>query len=168
MNVTVEGKIKKSLAKNLHFAASFYAKRLLHPRTLPHVYLDIEVSSKFPMQGECILEDWDSYKPRWFNISLRNKPSDDCIFLTLAHEMVHLKQYVKKELRVDEKITDEQYRGTWLGEHWYPKKDQHHYFDSPWEIEAYGKERGLHSQWLDIMEAKDNACFDVQVMLQKK
>lgn len=56
---------------------------------------------------------------------------------TLAHEMVHVKQMVLGQLRID---VDEYGFAThyWLG-----KKNTDKYFDRPWEIDAWAKERLL-------------------------
>jgi hypothetical protein len=64
-------------------------------------------------------------------------------FLTLlAHEMVHVKQYAKGEL-IDNglatKFLNKSYR------------ESYNYWESPWEIEAHGRERGLVT-----MYARDN------------
>lgn len=48
---------------------------------------------------------------------------------TLAHEMVHVKQYVKKEM--PEKLSE--------GDYW----------DRPHEIEAHGRETGLFIRWVE-------------------
>jgi hypothetical protein len=48
---------------------------------------------------------------------------------TLAHELVHVKQYVKKEMPKD--ITE--------GDYW----------DRPHEIEAHGRETGLFIRWCE-------------------
>lgn len=86
---------------------------------------------------------------RSFVIEIYDDPTE-CIFETLAHEMVHIKQYAKRELG-DEitlaKGTKEYSVTKWQGKFWKPKKREDSYFDSPWEIEAYGRGIGLHSRW---------------------
>jgi hypothetical protein len=58
--------------------------------------------------------------------------------LTLMHELVHVKQYVNSELfdYVDG-------RTRWKGAIYENSKDMESYYDSPWEIEAYGRTEGL-------------------------
>lgn len=58
---------------------------------------------------------------------------------TVAHEMVHVKQYARRELHPS---TD-----TWLGKTYNPKKVS--YWDLPWEIEAHGRECGLFVRWCE-------------------
>ena len=59
----------------------------------------------------------------------------------VAHELVHIKQYLNNELfdYVDGKA---RYKGQVF--HSGHSDDLEKYFDSPWEIEAYGREYGLY------------------------
>lgn len=59
----------------------------------------------------------------------------------LAHEMVHVKQYVKGEL-VD--LDDEKHPTRFLNKSY---NSEYNYWESPWEIEAHGRERGLMSMY---------------------
>ena len=56
--------------------------------------------------------------------------------LTLAHEMVHVKQYVRHELK-----EPTVWKGTNIN------TDKVEYWDLPWEIEAHGREIGLFVRW---------------------
>ena len=58
---------------------------------------------------------------------------------TLAHEMVHVKQYARREL--DPSID------AWCGKTVNPKKVN--YWDLPWEIEAHGRETGLFVRYCE-------------------
>lgn len=55
---------------------------------------------------------------------------------TVAHEMVHVKQYARRE------ITG---KDTWLGK--FVNSKTVNYYDLPWEIEAHGREVGLFLRW---------------------
>lgn len=134
--------------KILEEAAEFFAAQLLHPRTAKCIELDLEIVDKLDVQGECISED-DCKNPRFFTIRLRKQKLDEMI-KTLGHEMVHVKQYAKNELSKQMRMTR---RGLgigskWHGEWWDPKGKEDDYWDSPWEIEAYGREVGLHHKWV--------------------
>jgi hypothetical protein len=143
MIVTVEG--TESKAEILAEAARFFAKELLGSRMAKNLIIDIEVLKKFDVEGCCGNED-ETKRSRWFTISLKDRKIGDMI-QTLAHEMVHVKQYVRNELgnksvlvcRGDKIVL----RSQWMGEVWEPKGNEDAYFDAPWEIEAYGRERGL-------------------------
>jgi len=58
---------------------------------------------------------------------------------TVAHEMVHVKQYARNELSP--------YGSIWCGKTYNPKKVS--YWDLPWEIEAHGRETGLFVRWAE-------------------
>jgi len=148
MQITVTGAFKK-LSNELAEAARFFANQLMHPRMVQNIQLDIELYNKLDVNGECVSED-DTKNPRWFTINLRKKmPEGEDMLQILAHEMVHVKQYAKNELSKQMRMTR---RGIgigskWHGEWWNAKAKEDEYWDSPWEIEAYGREVGLIHKW---------------------
>lgn len=77
----------------------------------------------------CVKADARSKKP-----VIRMKDA----ILTIMHELVHVKQYANSELfdYVDG-------RTRWKGSVYDNSKDMESYYDSPWEIEAYGRTEGL-------------------------
>lgn len=148
MIITIDGTGPRN-ADTLEAAARFFASQLLHARTVANLEVDIEVKPKLDVTGECVCED-DHKNPRFFTITLRRQPIDEMI-RTLAHEMVHLKQYAKNELSKQFRLTSRgglKISSKWLGEWWDPKRREDAYWDSPWEIEAYGREVGLHHKWV--------------------
>jgi hypothetical protein len=149
MIITIDGTGSRN-ADKLEEAARFFAAQLLHARTVQKLEIDLEIVNKLDVTGECISED-DHKNPRYFTIRLRKQSLDEMI-KTLAHEMVHVKQYAKNELGKELTLA----RGgkglriatRWRGEFWKPKTKEHEYWDAPWEIEAYGREVGLHHKWV--------------------
>lgn len=116
-----------------------------------NLIIDIEHTPKSDVQGECFDED-GTRNPRWFTINLRGARDDDDIIQTLAHEMVHVKQYAKNELQSGVMVAARgglKMSSKWMGKVWKPKEKEDHYYDSPWEIEAYGREIGLYQRWLN-------------------
>ena len=63
------------------------------------------------------------------------------VMIDLGHELVHVKQYLCNEI-FDYKNGDVRYKGLIFDASHY--MDEEKYFDSPWEIEAYGRELGLY------------------------
>jgi len=63
------------------------------------------------------------------------------ILIDLGHELVHVKQYLNNEI-FDYKNGDVRYKGLIFDASHY--MDEEKYFDSPWEVEAYGRELGLY------------------------
>ncbi len=134
-------------------AAEYFAYQLMDPRMVRNIQLDIEHNPKLDVQGECVSEDMTK-NPRWFTITLRDGKDDEDMIKTLAHEMVHVKQYAKNELGKELTMA----RGgkgiriatRWQGQFWNAKKKEDPYWDCPWEIEAYGREVGLYQRWVDL------------------
>lgn len=160
MLITVTG-CSSETAKALMDAARFYGRILLHGRTLKNIVLDIDVKNKIDSLdsvGDCSNED-GTKRSRWFTISLK-RASINSMIQTLAHEMVHLKQYVKNELGEKKVIVT---RGSkikvityWNGKPWVPNSKQDPYFDSPWEVEAFGREVGLFYRYRKEKELNKN------------
>jgi len=150
LNITITGMVGKRKEKALlKQAAEFFANQLMDPRTVRNLTLDIEVRKNFDVDGECVDED-GIRNPRWFTIGLKSQDISDMI-RTLGHEMVHVKQHAKDELKSGILVPTRgglKMTNRWLGEIWKPKGKEHHYFDSPWEIEAYGREVGLFQKWI--------------------
>ena len=65
----------------------------------------------------------------------------ETLFSVLAHEMVHAKQYAFGQLRVG------QNGYIWLG-----KEYDVSYYESPWELEAFGRERILANKIAAMFE----------------
>ena len=64
------------------------------------------------------------------------------IMETIAHEMVHLKQYAKGELVDLERCGSTTWQKTKIN-------SETNYWDLPWEVEAHGKELGLFVRWAE-------------------
>jgi len=78
---------------------------------------------------------------REFDIEIDKNLTLRRLLTTVAHEMVHVKQYARKELTGD---------STWQGKTYNPKTTD--YWDEPWEIEAHGRECGLFIRWAEKMK----------------
>lgn len=91
--------------------------------------------------------DDSNHRPREFimevnassNIRLRK------ILETVAHEMVHIKQYAKGEMK--DLISRPANIRKWQGKE--IDTNLISYWDLPWEIEAYGRECGLFVRWAE-------------------
>ena len=126
-------------------AVNFYGKKLLTPGLFEKIELELEFSSEdmsSDVYGYC---DWnfDNHRPKDFTITIRPNLSKKQTLLAIAHEMVHLKQYARGEMKdyvrkhkvkFNNKIYD------------HKKID---YWEHPWEIEAHGREKGLYYYFLN-------------------
>lgn len=66
------------------------------------------------------------------------------LLIDLAHELVHVKQYLNNEM-FDYAAGGVRYKGSYF-DHSYQISEEM-YYDSPWEIEAYGREWGLYKMF---------------------
>ena len=64
------------------------------------------------------------------------------LVLTVAHEMVHVKQYARGQIK--HKIGAKTY-------YWMGKPNRKKYFEQPWELEAFSKERILANKVFQII-----------------
>ena len=157
MEITITGMIgKRKEKKLLEEAARFFAAQLMDPRMVRNLTLDIEVRNTMRVDGECVDED-GTRNPRWFTIGLKNQEDVEEMIKILGHEMVHVKQHAKNELQNGHVVPSRgglQIYSRWMGKIWKPKGKEDHYFDSPWEIEAYGREVGLYHKWVAAQGAE--------------
>lgn len=151
MNITITGMVGKRGEKaQLLAAARFFADKLMDPRMVRNLTIDLEIRADLDIDGECVDED-GIRNPRWFTIALKRQDDLEEMIKTLGHEMVHVKQHAKNELQSGVMIPTKgglRMTSRWMGKIWKPKTREDHYYDSPWEIEAYGREVGLYQKWL--------------------
>ena len=137
----------KGLYQALGNAAIYYGEILLGKRMVNNIYLDIKLTKdlkkKEQAYGFCHIIDDSLSRPREFNIeldaSMRHPFSQ--ILTWLAHEMVHLKQFVRGEL-----FDYESGRVQWKSRAY---SEKIHYDDHPWEKEAYRLESELYEMFED-------------------
>jgi hypothetical protein len=125
-------------------AVSFMLNILLSKEQTENLFITLEFC-KLP---NCVGELFDS-EDGSYHIKIRNSMSRHRQLITIAHELVHLKQLVTKEWInvISDKNTCK-------------FKDENvciisnHYFDLPWEIEAHGREIGLVHRFVEHLSAK--------------
>lgn len=155
MEVTITASKKFSGEKKaiLTEASLFFADQLFEDKTiLNDIELDLNISSKCDTLGYCDpLEDEPD--PASFEIGLKIA-SIHKMLSTLAHEMVHLKQYSLGELKDSGSDVVK-----WRGKKFKLSDQSKGYFFSPWEIEAYGMEYGLMALYNEKFNKKYSANF---------
>lgn len=145
MKVTVTGgtKNQKKYSKSL---ANFCAKKLMHKNLADNISVRVVLRSNLHTEesnlGTVIWED-DSYKPREFTMEIDTSVRLRRVLESVAHEMVHVKQFARGEMR-DLIIAE---RVSWLGSSYH--RHSMDYYDQPWEIEAHGRELGLFIRWAE-------------------
>jgi|TARA_B110000240_G_C13371997_1_gene398607 hypothetical protein len=122
-------------------ASKWYAEKLMGKRLTKNLEININLNrnlaKKFDMEGSAIWED-EGPRPREFTIEIDSSMSIRNILITLAHEMVHIKQWAKDEM-YEYYNTPKMVR--FKGEKMH--MDKVDYWDYPWEIEAFGRQLGL-------------------------
>ena len=135
-------------------ASNFYASMLMHKNLLDNIeliinFMKLELGDA-PNVASSIWND-DNYRPREFTITLAAFSEINEVLLLLAHEMVHVKQWARGETK--DYVAGPRFRrfnGILYD------TDVIDYWDLPWEIEAYGRERGLYIRYCEYVEAEKN------------
>ena len=139
MIIHVKGS-NKAVRKLVEIAAWYYAEKLMGKRLINNLEININLKrnlyEKDKSEGTAIWED-ESSRPKEFTIELDCGAKVRNILITLAHEMVHIKQWAKSEMYEYAEPGKVRFMKT--------KYDMNNlnYWDFPWEIEAYGKQLGL-------------------------
>ena len=150
MLITVEGyrTQNKTLLRSVGCAAEFYADRLLGRRMARNNLLEIKLTRdlkrKEKAYGFCHVTDDNLNRPREFCIELdaSMRFKFDQILTWLGHEMVHLKQFVRREL-CDYETGNTQWKSKIY------KRHALQYNDQPWEKEAYRLEDKLYEEFAE-------------------
>jgi len=85
----------------------------------------------------------DNLSPKLYFMQLDSSIAMEQLIQTIAHEMVHIKQFVKGQIS---------YKGRsmyWLGNR--VVKSKINYYDMPWEIDAWSKEKVLSAKIFKIL-----------------
>lgn len=118
----------------------FYAEQLIPSKRLRNnMYLTVKFNDKLNVWGFASIEEYNaSNKPREFLIEMHPWIGAKNIIKTLAHEMVHIKQFVNGETNE----TLSKWKGTPID------SDNLDYYLHPWEMEAYSLEPGLFTKYV--------------------
>lgn len=120
-------------------ATHFYGQNLISKRLLDNINLKVKFNPNLDVYGFASVEDYNnSGKPREFLIELHSWIGAKEILKTLAHEMVHVKQFAYME--TNEALT--RWKGAIID------SDNIDYYSHPWEIEAYGMDSGLFTKFV--------------------
>lgn len=109
--------------------------------------IDFVPGGKFDALANVQACDDDEEFPELFEIefdaAMLDRPEDD-LLLTLAHEMIHIKQFANGDLKNCTKSS------RWKGKYYKMGNsvvDIQEYYNYPWEAEAYGMERQVFEGW---------------------
>jgi hypothetical protein len=92
----------KSVRTLVATAVEWYAEKLMGKRLMSGLEINIKLTrtllKKDNMEGSAIWEDEYCRRPKVFTIELDSTCSIRNILITLAHELVHIKQWAKDEM----------------------------------------------------------------------
>lgn len=149
MLVTVRGRKKSKLAEEDLFIVrdlvKFSAELMLKPRVVQALTVRVTFDDTlFKVHGRLGSAIWiDTHiRGREFEIELDSEQSFASLLRSVAHEMVHVKQWASGEWQQRHR-PEESYR--------YGRKTfdatKMDYWDYPWEIEAFGRTPGIIARW---------------------
>lgn len=144
MILTIKGGTA-SQKKRVESMVNFCVTKLMPRMKDLEITVRLKDLSKAGVYGYCMADPEGDAKrldrPRSFDLEIHSKMSMRKLLTTVAHEMVHAKQYARGELYQGVRVNKYRWQGKWVGEM--------NYWDEPWEIEAHGRETGLFVQWAE-------------------
>ena len=145
MLTSVSGTTDKRFINITKKAVEYYLSLIVSPRIARNIIIDVEyVKQMEDAVGYCEVSGYNTRnKPREFTIQIKKNESKRFMLMVLAHEVVHAKQFAMDEL--DENLT------VWKGKKVPAGVD---YWDTPWEIEAHGREAGMYTRFCEKYELK--------------
>lgn len=149
MQVYVKGprsKLFKALASR---AVEYYCGMLMPKSLASKLIVDLSFKKQLDggAHGYCSFNGKDG-KYYEFDIEVVKGQTVRETLMTLAHEVVHLKQFYTGELKDGYRAASTIWKGKRVDEN---KVD---YWDLPWEVEAYGREKGLYHRFI-VGEGRD-------------
>ncbi len=126
----------------LYAAEKLMSSRLRKGLTV-HIKIATNLLAREGIYGDCIWND-DNTRPKEFIIRADRSMRQRRLLETVAHEMVHVKQFATGELKdylINSNLS--KYRGLQYD------KRKLDYYDYPWEIEAHGREVGIFVRWAE-------------------
>lgn len=135
----------QSQKKHAESIAEFCIQKLMPRIKNLDVVIKLKDLTKSNAYGFCLAIEEDGKpadRPRLFELEVHKNMPLRKVLETVAHEMVHVKQYARGELYYSTRVAKNRWQGKWVSN----KLD---YWDCPWEIEAHGRECGLFVQWAE-------------------
>lgn len=139
-------------------------KFIKNARLYKTIVVDVVFTDKIHREdrwGKAEVVDVNSAKPRHFRITLTATGLGfHGIMITLAHELVHIKQWVLGELFFYKRMD----RARWHGRQQVMTNCLIEYWERPWEIEARGWEKALVEQYVLVHKLYDLGWLDGTVL----
>jgi hypothetical protein len=139
-------KVNKTLCKR---ALKWYAKNLLTDKTYDEIEIELNFNSSELASDDYGFTEWNdnNIRGRDFTIVVDPNLGIRSTLSTIAHEMVHVKQYATGEL-VDYVLPSKTNKCRWRGKVRKNYDNPIEYWSLPWEVEAHGLEKCLYYRFL--------------------
>jgi hypothetical protein len=125
---------------------TFKSQCILDAATFYHKYLKIDPDYDVVISYDKTIKGWHGYATfddaGWYvEIGLNPRHKQMNQLLTLAHEMIHAKQYLSGELK---NLDINKNLCLWKGKEY--TETEENYYDLPWEVEAHSREKELYTK----------------------
>lgn len=145
MKVHISGKAENISNKEIRDAVFFYLKKLLGNSMSKKINLDIiidrELLRNFEMYANISPLEADP-RPKFYEMEIDAGLSKKQFLISLAHEMIHLKQFAKDQM----KDLESKQVTRWMGK--YYNEEEIDYWSRPWEKEAHDNEKSLYEEYI--------------------
>ena len=143
--VEVRGGTKEQRA-NVRSIARFSAYKLMSKKLADTLTVKINLKKAMMLNDGCygdVIDDDDiNRRPKEFKMRADADMSMRALLTTIAHEMVHVKQYARDEMR---EVVHAGYQVVRFNKAYFPLNMN--YYEQPWELEAQGWEKSLFELW---------------------
>lgn len=145
MYVITSGKPSRIPMKLCKQAVRYYGRILLSENLYHKLNITVAFEKFNPKINEYAYCEWEfeNHRAKDYTITIDRNLSKRNMLIALAHEMIHVKQYAKGELKDYLKVN----KSKWKGEIIDPEEVD--YWDQPWEIEAHGREKELYYKFMN-------------------
>jgi len=144
MNIKIVNCPDRNFKPFIERAAKYFCEELIpNKRIRNNCYTVIIFNDKITEFGSAEIVAYNTLKKaREFKIEIHPGIGVRNIFETLAHEMVHVRQLAKGQM----KFLPDQAR-VWMGKR-YSKKT--HYLDQPWELDAFARQEIVFRKAIEL------------------
>jgi hypothetical protein len=151
MELTYTGKPVRVSLKEYDYATNWIMSRLVSKKLMKNISVELSLRKIKGLNGQTEVADDRKY-PREFVVVVNPYLSRKSQLSTLAHELVHVKQFATGELKSELRGTLQKWKDS------YVDHSETEYFDLPWEVEAWGREHGLYVRYLRHLH-EENISF---------
>lgn len=149
MRIRIEGEPQNVDRKTVCKALRFYARTLMSDALVSTLTVNLKFCQTRGFKASVGWIDRPERAKR-FKMLCRETMSREATLSALAHEMVHAKQYATGQMR--DYLSDPDFVRWEKEAYEFTHEEDETYWFAPWEIEAYGKERGLMKLFLKTLK----------------